>query len=407
MKTAAAGRLPEARQSNLERIEDATLKLFAYCRREEWSGYDPYDALNSKLLARLPIIDAKWPRIFLTQLLKRSPINLRPVLQIPKTENPKTLALSLLAVIKLGQLGLIDEKALIGNLVSRVEATRSSSQYWCWGYSFPWQGRSLIVRRGEPNLVCTTFVADAMIDLFEETGDPRYLAMAESAGRYLLDELFWQEGKTVASFGYPAASARSRVHNANLLAAAFLLRLYRYTGDEKANRIAREVATYSGGCQRPDGSWPYGELASQQWIDNFHTGYNLWALRRIAKYGETTDFDQSIDQGYQFYRQHFFRTDGAPRYFHNRTYPIDVHCVAQSVITLLEFAEEDPTAMKGAENVLTWALDNLWDARGYFYYQKARWGTNTISYMRWGQAWMLLALAEFLQRQKPEAKHAC
>jgi hypothetical protein len=405
VKTAVAGKPAEKGRLNTEGVEDITLKLLAYCQREQWSGYDPYDALNSKVFSRLPILDGKWPRLVLTQLLRRSSINLRPLLQIPKTQNPKALALLLAAVMKLRHLGLAEDKALLEQLTSLIERTRSPGQYWCWGYSFPWQGRTVLVGRGEPNLVCTTFVANALIDLFEETGDARYLSIAESSGNYLLNELFWSDGKAVFSFGYPAASARSRVHNANLIAAAFLLRLHRHTGEERPRQIAMEVTGYSAGCQRSDGSWPYGELPNQQWIDNFHTGYNLCALRRIAEYGETSEFDQNIDRGYQFYQRHFFRQDGAPRYFHNRTYPIDVHCVAQSIITLLQFIERDPSAAKRADAVVSWALSNLWDSAGYFYYQEGKWTRSTVSYMRWGQAWMLLALATYLENRR--LNHAC
>lgn len=389
-----------------ETAQNIVLRLLAHCQAEEWSGYDPYDALNSKVLSSLLTARTKWPRIAVTQLLRRSPINLRPLLGIPKTQNPKTLALALSAVIKLNRLFPIKNEALPGQLVSRLEATRSPGHYWCWGYSFPWQGRSILVGRAEPNLVCTTFVAEALLDLFEETGDARYLLIAESAGSYLLNELFWTDGKAVASFGYPTASARSRVHNANLLAAAFLLRLHRHTGRDSEHKVALEAATYSANCQQPNGSWPYGALPGQEWIDNFHSGYNLCALRRIANYAETNEFDQNLDRGYNFYREHFFREDGAPRYFHNRTYPIDVHCVAQSVITLSEFSEHDPSAAKLAEQVLRWAVGNLWDDRGgFFYYRRLTWGTVKISYMRWAQAWMLLALATFLQFQKSAANH--
>jgi len=78
-----------------------------------------------------------------------------------------------------------------------------------------------------------------------------------------------------------------------------------------------------------------GEGPSQRWIDNFHTGYNLCALRSIGRYAETTEFESSILRGLEFYRAHFFREDGAPRYFHNRTYPVEIHSVAQSIITLI------------------------------------------------------------------------
>lgn len=386
----------------MQRIEGITRNLLAYCGREDWAGYDPYDALNSEGFPPI-FLEAKWSRLVFTQLLKRLPLNLRPLLRIPKTQNPKGLALSLAAVIKLQHSGIIKDNTLRDQLACWIKNCRSPGEYWCWGYSFPWQGRAILVNRGEPNLVCTTFVAESLLDLFEEAGDTSYLEIASSAADYLLNELFWTDDKTIYSFGYPTSTARSKVHNANLMGAAFLLRCASYSGDERAREIALKVATYAVSCQRADGSWPYGEYRKQHWIDNFHTGYNLCALRRIAKYGNITRFDANIEHGYQFYCDHFFRQDGAPKYFHDHAYPLDVHCVAQSIITSLEFADRDSSAQKRAHEVLSWALENLWDPRGYFYYRRGRWGVNRISYMRWAQAWMLLALATLEEKQRQTA----
>jgi len=38
----------------------------------------------------------------------------------------------------------------------------------------------------------------------------------------------------------------------------------------------------------------------------------------------------------------------------------------------------------------------MWDERGFFYYRVLRLGTIKTSYMRWSQAWMMLALATLL-----------
>ena len=90
--------------------KDATLKLLAYCRENDWAGYDPYDALNSKIFKVLPFLNARLPRLALTQTLKRCPFNLRPLLLVPKTQNPKGLALLLTACLKLEKLGLLDDE---------------------------------------------------------------------------------------------------------------------------------------------------------------------------------------------------------------------------------------------------------------------------------------------------------
>src|SRR5207249_7528984 len=84
----------------------AALKLLAYCRANDWAGYDPYDAVNSQVFTALPFLNARLPRLVLTQALKRSPINIRRLLRIPKTQNPKAIALFLSAFLKLSRIGV-------------------------------------------------------------------------------------------------------------------------------------------------------------------------------------------------------------------------------------------------------------------------------------------------------------
>lgn len=371
-------------------------KLLAHCQEEDWAGYDPYDALNSKLLKRLPLMRSRVPRLALTQLLKRSPINFRKLLLVPKTQNPKALGLFLSA------LGRLPDSITPANaadyLLDRLIALRAPGHsYWCWGYSFPWQTRTFLVPAGAPNLVATVFAANALLDLYEQRQDAKLLGIAESAADYLLNGLYWTEGK-VASFSYPSPEFRSRTHNANFLAAALLCRVARHTGESRLLGPALKAARYSASRQNADGSWYYGEGPSQRWIDNFHTGYNLCALQALSRDAVVDEFDSHIQGGFRFYRTRFFREDGAPRYFHDRTYPIDIHCVAQSIITLLAFGSQEDIQL--AHSVFDWAVDHLWDASGFFYYRVLRPCTIRTSYMRWSQAWMLLALAKLMTEQR-------
>jgi hypothetical protein len=268
--------------------------------------------------------------------------------------------------------------------------------HWCWGYCFPWQTRTIVVPRGAPNLVCTAFVGNALIDAYEQGQKRQCLDMAMSAAQYILDELYWTDGKSIAGFSYPLPGLRNQVPNANFLGAALLCRVYRHTREEKFLAPALRVARYSAAKQHADGSWDYGEGRSQRWIDNFHTGYNLCALRSIGRYTGTTEFESCIRRGLDFYRAHFFREDGAPRYFHNRTYPLDIHSVAQSIITLLTLKDLDSGNVELARSVFQWATNHMWDERGFFYYRVLRFWTIRIPYMRWAQAWMLLAMSTLL-----------
>lgn len=377
----------------------ATLKLLEYCRANEWAGYDPYDALNSRVFAAMPLLNRRIPRIALTQALTRLPVNLRAVLGIPRKQNPKALALFLMALIGLRKLKLQDEdeiELMISSIVRRLEDMRSAGVATaCWGYSFPWQTRTVLVPSGWPNLVCTTFVANALFDAYEDQGNSHALAMALSAAEYILT-LYWSEGDN-AGFAYPLPSVRNQVHNANFLAAALLARAYSYTQHSAFLDAACKAARCSAAKQRMDGSWYYGEAGSQRWIDNFHTGYNLCALRELANYLSTAEFDDAISRGFLFYRDHFFLPDGSVRYFHDRNYPIDIHAIAQSILTLVRFSDLEAGNLRLAHSVLQWAMVQMWDQRGFFYYRKLLSHVNRISYMRWSQAWMLLAMVGLLR----------
>lgn len=380
----------------------AAVALLNYCRANDWAGYDPYDALNSRIYLALPFLHSRWPRVILTQALKRSPVNLRPFLAIPKTQNPKALGLFAESLIKLSRVDAASPKEAVQIAEKILDLRSPGGAQSAWGYSFPWQTRTIVVPRGAPNLVCTTFVANSLLSVYEALGGEQYLQAAVSAANYIADELFWTEGE-VASFSYPRPGEKSRIHNANLLAAAFLCRIARHAPKGKYSDVALRAARYSVSRQREDGSWMYGELPTQQWIDNFHTGYNLCALRDLGTYAKTAEFEDILRRGYRFYVDHFIRDDGATKYFHDRTYPIDAHCVAQTIITLLELSELDERSVNLARRVYRWSMEHMWNEKGYFYYRVLPFCTVRTSYMRWSQAWMLLALAALVECEQPGA----
>jgi hypothetical protein len=380
-----------------EMAKDTALRLLAYCRANQWAGYDPYDALNSRVFKTLPFLNFKMARLLLTQAVKRCPVNFRPLLLVPKTPNPKGIALFLSSLVRLSKIGVAQDRQEVRALADSILAMRSPRErYSCWGYNFDWQTRNELVPSRSPNIICSTFAANALLDAYEQMRDPSWLEAAVSAAEFIRDVLYWREGTSVACFNYTPL-VRSEIHNANLLGAALLCRVGGISGQRKFLQPALDAARYSVSKQRADGSWPYGEALHQEWIDNFHTGFNLVALNHIREYGETEEFDVAIHRGFAFYRAHFFRDDGAPRYYHDATYPLDIHSAAQSIITLVKFQDPEEENINLAHSVLRWSLKNMWNARGYFHFQKLPLYTVRTSFMRWSQAWMLLALSTLLE----------
>jgi len=335
--------------------------------------------------------------LVLTQGVKRCPINLRRLLLIPRSVNPKGIALFLSSFAKLSRIGLIERNDAISSMADKLLSLRSPDRlYSCWGYNFDWQTRGDLVPKGSANIICTTFAANALLDAYELKREPTWLDAAVSAADFILNDLFWRGDGSKACFSYTRLE-RGAVHNANLLGATLLCRIAQVSGENRFFEPALDATHYSVRRQHADGSWDYGESPQQSWVDNFHTGFNLVALRRIAQYTETAEFDAAIRRGHDFFRTHFFKENGAPKYFHNATYPIDIHSVAQSILTLIEFRSFSEDNISLAHLVLKWGLANMWDGRGFFYFQKNRFYTMRVSFMRWSQAWMLLALSSVLE----------
>src|ERR1700730_5968741 len=112
-------------------IHAATLKLLTYCQADNWAGYEPYDALNSPIVNALPFLNSRLPRLILTQVLKRSPINIRSLMLIPKTQNPKGIGLFLSAFVKLSRIGVANQDNYIDLMIDRLVALRTRDvPYW-------------------------------------------------------------------------------------------------------------------------------------------------------------------------------------------------------------------------------------------------------------------------------------
>jgi hypothetical protein len=384
---------------DLDVVERITLKLLQYCMESNWAGYDPYDGLNSQLFQSLRLLNSKWTRLALMQGLKRSPVNLRPLLLVPKTHNAKGLALFLSALVKLLRARVIEDENETNRVADLLlELRTSGTPYFCWGYSFDWQTRTELVPRGSPNVICTAFAANALLDTYERNGRSQYCEAALKAAQFVLERLYCSDGEAFACFNYTPLE-RTQIHNANLLAGALLCRASDSIREQKFLIPALKAARFSAAKQNKDGSWYYGERErpSQKWVDNFHTGFNLCALRTIGRFAHTNEFEPNVIRGLDYYRRNFFESDGAPKYFHDRKYPVDIHSASQSIITLLALKDLNPDNINLAHKVLCWTIEHMWDERGYFYYQQHRFWKNRVPYLRWGQGWMLLALAMFLE----------
>jgi hypothetical protein len=378
-------------------IEDAHSRLDEYCHEVGFKGWDLFDGLNSRLFRNSPLYASPASRLAWIQFFKRSPVNLRRVALVPKEHNPKGLGLFASACLALGK----TEEARV--LLNRLKEMACSGNGTAWGYNFPWQARAFYVPVGTPNMVTTVFIANAFLDFHDRTGDKGALGIARSSCEFILDRLTLLEDEESLCFGY-IPGEKAIVHNANMLGAALLGRLYFYDGDEKLFIKSRKAMAYSMEALTKECFWPYGELGHHQFIDNFHTGFNLVALKSWMDATGDTAWEEPLRRAYERFLDAFWLENGCPKYYHNLLYPIDIHCSAQGIVTCLKLAEYDRRSLFMARRIAEWAIENMQDEEGCFYYQRTRSYTNKIPYIRWGQAWMSYALAIFMANARAQGE---
>ncbi len=381
---------------------DSLNKLIGYCEKEEYKGYDPYDGLNSKLFNSLPVIPKKhFPRLAWIQLFKRLPFNLRSIVGIKKEYNSKGIGLFLTGYCNLAKIEGKEKHLERIHFFARklIEMKTPGYSGACWGYNFPWEAKAFYQPKFAPTVVASTFVANALIDAYEITQNKEYLDEAVSTKDFILKDLnrtVLDNGNFVFSY---SPYDNTSVFNASLLGARLLSRIYFYTRDEELIQQAKKTIAYCCDYQNADGSWYYSTLSFHQWIDNFHTGFNLEAIIEYRKYSDDPAFDRNIEKGMKYYLETFFDKEGRSAYYSNSLYPIDIHAPSQLFVTLHKagiFKENKELA----DRVLQWTVKNMQSPQGYFYYQKRKYLTNKISYMRWSQAWIFYGLTYYLLDNK-------
>lgn len=201
------------------------------------------------------------------------------------------------------------------------------------------------------------------------------------------------DGPERAYFGYYGDS-RTAIHNANLLIAAMVARAA--DPDSPEMRAAGRAVAFSLDHQNRDGSWPYGEDANLRWVDGFHTGFVLDALATWHAATGDARVLAAVRRGLELYITRLLVPSGAARATVTSTYPVDIHACATAVVTLCRLRALDSRALPAAERVLEWTLDNMRRRDGRFAFQRRRWGRNSVPYIRWNDAHMMLALASYL-----------
>jgi rhamnogalacturonyl hydrolase YesR len=379
-------------QADSDETKRSLDRVQQWVERHNYRAYEPFDGLSS--WARPLTFGNLFAQRILQQTIRQSPFNLRPLMGVTPKDSTKGqgyMAWGYLLLYRATEQEAYLEKAVrCLNWLDRNKVSRF--KHYSWSNAFDYASRGGYYSKNDPIIVWTALIGHAFIEGYELVQDERFLQVAESACRWILD-LPREKTERGDCMSY-LAERQNSVHNANMLGAGLLARTAAKTGDEEFRRVARSAMEYSCVRQRPDGSWWYAETPNNHWIDNFHTGYNLDGLRYYIDFTGDEEFRPNLVKGLEFFKNHFFEPSGRPKYYHSRTYPVDIQCSAQAIDTLAWFSDLDPECLPLAQKVAAWTIRNMQDSDGHFYYRQYPMIKAKAPMLHWGQATMFKALSQ-------------
>jgi hypothetical protein len=400
---ASSGVKAEARE--FERVDAVLDAVLDYSQAQQWRGYDKHDALNIPILETL----CGWNRVtrlLAVQAVMRFPVNLRPVLGAKRTFNPKGLALFMRGLldryaIDASERHLVRVHELARQLDAMAVTTQSGGK--AWGYQYPWQDLGFFAPRGTPNAVVTAFVCEGFLAAHRQLKDPQWLKRVEDAIPFFLKDLQrLKDEPDELCLSYMPLPMNMRVMDVSILVASVLAQFARQADQPQWLDTARRLARYVVNRQTDYHAWFYTDPPNDSPIrhDNYHTGFILDALDTYMDATGEREWQSHYDSGLTFYAEHLFEPSGAPRWMSDRSYPYDIHGAAQGILT---FSRHLKTHRQLVDRITNWALTEMYNPEGRFYYQQTRRYTKKFTQLRWCNAWMVRALAAYAKEVHRES----
>lgn len=386
---------------NVGFVEESLRRLKTYIEIEEFKGYDPIDIHNTFLPLHLL---GKFSMVVISQLNMRLPLNLRPILGISKEHNAMAMGVLLHAYCILYEIHKNESDKKHMDFIFNWLVSNNSKGFsgYCWGNNFVWATPGKVVEKYYPNLVTTSVVAKGIFKYYNLVKRDKALDILQSVSRYILNDLLRYESKNELCFSY-TDKAMECCYNANILGAEILAKIYSINKDEELKKNVIKACNFTLNNQHTDGRWNYSidlKTGFERKQIDFHQGYILESLFEIYKISDFNDerILGSLKKGIEFYLCKQFLTNGRSLWRYPHLYPIESHHHAIGIIIFSVFASLNHGYLDNSKMIAKYVINEMQDDVGYFYYRKYRFYTNKISYMRWSNAWMFLALATLLEK---------
>lgn len=375
---------------NNKDLTNSLEKLSGWIDNNGWNGIDHYDIMDNSIFRLLN--KRRFTFYFEIALLDLFPELLVKQFRVRKKINAKAIAL--LCEGYCNQFSTTKNDVFLNKAIECADwlLANNSPGYpnMCWGYPFNWDSNQLL-KAGTPSGVVTSHVVSALLRVYDNTSNNKYLEACVSACEFFEKQLnIIPISKDEICYSYTPFD-KEICYNASILVAASI-----YKTSTRDNRVSTEYSSKALNFvlknQMLDGSWHY-LYPNDGRIDPYHSGFIIRSLYDIYLIKKREDIQFSIKKGIDYFINYLLVDKTIPVYRVGRKYPIDIHSCAEAIIMFSTLSELNIEYLEVAKRVARWTIQNMQDKEGFFYYRKYPTHLVKIAYFRWAQAWMFLALS--------------
>lgn len=386
-------------------IENSLKKLDNWLKKNGWAGYDPYDVKGLPFFVKIQRsgrLANKILRRLLFEMESIAPVTLRRILRVRKRINAKAMGLFAISYLNLYiKMGNPEHFAKVKQILSWLEENYSKGYSGkCWGHPFDWQSK-IFIPESTPSGVVTSICGQAFYAFYQYTKEKKYLNICESICDFFLNDLNIDKlSPDKICFSYTPID-NFHINNNNLFVAEFLIRVGKEVKNEEFIQQGLKAVNYTLSEQNEDGSICYtGKDQDKNCrIDHYHTGFEIRTLYSIWKLLGEERIHKAVSKYYRFYLDNLFKDKTIPKITPQKSYPVNIHSCAESILCNSLLQNDFSEGKEYLENSLNWTIKNMQTKEGWFIYMlrniKGIKYKIKIPFIRWSQAWMLMALSQY------------
>lgn len=292
--------------------------------------------------------------------------------------------------------------------ISRHLLKRRLKNCFMWShdvnYYFP---GNILISSDIPNLVTTSFVANAFYDLYLSSKDNRWLYLFDRTVKDIIKHIPYRSiDNNKICFMYTPIT-NYHVHNANLLCAELLAKSIdlKLLPESIYLPLIKKSLIYSLDHFDSTSSYPYAGPPTENYaIDNYHTGYVLRSLSEIQNSigSKILEFDMEkrIARLLKFYTSNFIDKYVLRSLKNRRTIKIvESHSLAESILIYCNFFSNMPEMDRNSiASAIDKSINLLYDGNSHIFFNKALvvgglpLFIDKTDMVRWSNSWMFYAL---------------